>query len=440
MKSPPGNLNNPFESSVSLPFLFARLAGSACAIGAVASGNPWLQWASVAVLAWFLTVIWGRHVLFIDNLNGIPVLGPAAIPESPVPIVSLIVPVRNEASGVEPAMRALAALDYPGIEILVIDDHSTDATPEILHRLAREFPHLRILSAPDVPEGWTGKTHASWFGFQQASPSARWLLFTDARVMFHPAAVSSAIAHAEANQLGFLSCILRFDGHSLIEEWVAVLQNRGLVLSARAFGGGAPAIPFGLGAFSLIRRDVYAAIGGHAGFPNHPIEDFMLANAALQSGAAVSAANAAALLSIRRYQGVADVRRRVVRTIRLAAGDRVIDLANRISLEFSFSVLPPLLGIGSVLRMLLDGSFQMGLAMISLLAALSYLAGSCTPRNSRRICRVRSSAAWLYPLGAVVSIGLLLLAIMDRLRGQSISWRGRTIESPAPPATAARPL
>jgi len=441
VKAPLGDLESPFDPSLSRPLMVARFAGAALVIGAVISGVSPFEWMSVPVLLWVLLVVWGGHVLFAENLHSLPNLRANASRQTvplPLPTVSLIVPARNEEVGIESAVRALAAIDYPGLEILIIDDHSSDATPRILQRLACEFPHLRVLAAPEVPEGWAGKPNACWFGFLQSNPGARWLLFTDARVIFSRNAVSRAVSHAEATRSGFLSCIQRFDGENLSEELVAIIQNRGAVLSARAFGGGAPAAPFGLGGFMLIRRDVYAASGGHSLFPSHPEEDFMLAKYAHRCGATTSAAIASELLSIRRYHGFADIRQRIVRTLRCAASDRVVDLANRISLQLVLGVLPLPLAISGLLRLGATRGLQPALAVISLLAFLAYLAGTCTPRNCRRICRFRSWVVWLHPLGAALWTWLLLLAITERLRGQTISWRGRTINAPTQTAPASR--
>ncbi|MGA2882203.1 MAG: glycosyltransferase [Bryobacteraceae bacterium] len=430
------NLENPFEPSASRPLLAIRFLCVALSVGAVISGYPLLEWLSVPAMLWVLVVVWGRHVLFAENLAALPNLSAAAGPAAPSlpPTVSLIVPARNEAIDIESAVRALAAIDYPALEILIIDDHSSDATLDILRRLAREFQRLRVLSAPDVPPGWTGKTNASWFGFEQADPRAQWLLFTDARVKFHPLAVRCAVAHAEAKQLGFLSCIIRFEGEGLPEELIAILQNRGLVISARAFGGGAPVAPFGLGAFSLIRRDVYMQCGGHALWPDHPLEDFMLAKSARDSGAVTSAAIASELISIRRYHGVADMRRRIVRTLRVAASDHLVDLVNRISLELLLGVLPLPLAIGALARMVATRAIQPTLGLLCAIAFLAWLAGACTPRTSIRICRFRGWVVWLHPLGAALWTWLLVLAIGERIRGRKISWRGRPIHPPSPAA------
>jgi hypothetical protein len=431
---PKNLLENPFEPSTSGLLLAMRLACAALTISAVISGQPLLEWLSVPAMLWVLVVVWGRHVLFAENLATVPNLSAAesgpALP-TPTPPVSVIVPARNEEVDIQSAARALAAIDYPKLEILVIDDHSSDATLQILQGLARDLPRLRVLSAPDVPAGWTGKTNASWFGFEQANPQARWLLFTDARVKFHPLAISRAIAHAEAERLGFLSCIIRFDGEGLAEELIAIMQNRGLLTSTRAFGGGAPVIPFGLGAFSLIRRDVYVQCGGHAVAPGHPLEDFVLATSARASGAPTSAAIASDLVSLRRYHGFADMRRRIVRTFRVSGSDHLMDLVNRISLELPLGVLPLPLAVGALARMAVTRSVQPALAILCVLSFLAWLAGTCTPRSSARICRFRPWVAWLHPFGAALWTWFLSLAIGEQLRGRKIAWRDRVIQPPS---------
>lgn len=417
---------NPFDTDVSLPVLAARLAGVLVVAAALVSASPVLEWISVAVLLWVLVAGWGNHVLFAENLKCLPRLKTEVTKADALPAVTLIVPVRDEEVGIEPAARALAAIDYPGLEILIVDDHSSDSTPEILARLARELPRLRVLQAPELPAGWTGKVSASMYGFRQSNPESRWLMFTDARVVFHRNAVLSAIAHAEANGLDFLSGVLRFEGKNLPEELITMIQNRGLVITARGFGGGPPRAAFGHGSFTVIRREVYARIGGHASHPAHPLEDFMLANVARDSGAATAAVIASDIVSIRRYHGFPDLRERMARAFRNAASDRLVNLIDRTTLEFCLNVLPFVTLVGSLLGMAL-GRFQPALFVMSAVALLAYLAGSCTPRDCRGICGFRPWVAWLYPFGSALWIVLLLLTMSDRLRGRAVYWRGRKI-------------
>src|SRR5262245_58393739 len=110
------------------------------------------------------------------------------------PTVSLIAPARNEERHIEQAVRSLVPIDYPGLEITIVNDRSTDRTGEILSRLATEFPQLNVVHLEELPAGWLGKNHALQLGADRSQ--GEWLLFTDADVIFEPTALRRAIAYA----------------------------------------------------------------------------------------------------------------------------------------------------------------------------------------------------------------------------------------------------
>lgn len=433
VKEPLDDLETSFYNSASLPLLIARLVSIVLVAAALVTGNPTLEWTSLVSLAWMLIVVWGHHILFVDNLRSLPNISANPLPvlPNPLPGVSLIVPVRNEERGISASARALGAINYPALEVIIVDDHSTDATPRLLHQVAQEFPTLRILTAPDVPDSWAGKTHACWFAFEHSDPRAEWLIFTDGRVIFEPGSVLRAVVHAEANKIDFLSCVIRFDGKGVVEELIGIIQNAFLVCTARTFGGGPPPVPFGLGAFMLVRRDIYLQCGGHSRFPSHPLEDFVLARSAARAGAVTSVAIASGLLSLRRYLGFRDMRRRMVRTLRIAANDSLVDLLNRISLELFFYVLPLPVALAAIVRMFYAGATSSALFLIAIFGFASYAAGTCTPRACRALCGSSSRCiAWFRPLGGAVVSYLVLLSMVEKLCGRPISWRGRTIFAP----------
>src|SRR5579864_5430596 len=111
----------------------------------------------------------------------------------PAPVISAIIPARNEEAAIARAVESVAS--QPEVrEVIVVDDHSTDRTPEILDELAKRFDKVRVIQAGDLPVRWTGKNHAVWLGAQEAT--GEWLLFTDADT-YHLAG-SAAIALADA--------------------------------------------------------------------------------------------------------------------------------------------------------------------------------------------------------------------------------------------------
>src|ERR1700694_526309 len=127
----------------------------------------------------------------------LPVLG-----KNP-PRVSIVFSALNEAGTIEPALRSALSLDYPNLEIVAINDRSTDATGDILDRLSSEHSSMRVLHMRDLPPGWLGKNHALHRGAELASGA--YLLFTDADVVFERSAITRAIAYCEQNDLDHLT-------------------------------------------------------------------------------------------------------------------------------------------------------------------------------------------------------------------------------------------
>src|SRR6516165_3869811 len=107
--------------------------------------------------------------------------------------VSAIVPARNEELVLAECVRSLAVQPQI-IEILVVNDHSTDGTTEVVRGLMQEFAKVQLLEAPDLPPGWVGKNHAVWIGAQTAA--GEWLLFTDADAEHEPVSAAKALRTA----------------------------------------------------------------------------------------------------------------------------------------------------------------------------------------------------------------------------------------------------
>ena len=124
-----------------------------------------VAWCSMAAILWHASRITRRLS------DGQPDDGLA------LPALSIVVPALNEEAVIEPAMRSLLALDYPNLEVVAVDDRSTDRTGEILDRLAAENPRLHVRHVKDIPAGWLGKNHALHSGSEIVR--GEWILFTD---------------------------------------------------------------------------------------------------------------------------------------------------------------------------------------------------------------------------------------------------------------------
>jgi len=189
--------------------------------------------------------------------------------------VSIIVTALNEAETIEPALRSLLAIDYPQLEVIVIDDRSTDATGAILDRVAAAHPRLRVVHIDALPAGWLGKNHALHRGAGIASGD--FLLFTDADVVFAPDAVARAAAYCHRHQVDHLT--LLFDVVARTQLLRIMLLSFAVAFMARFQPWKINQSPnhfVGVGGFNMVRRDAYLAAGGHAAIALAVLDDLAL--------------------------------------------------------------------------------------------------------------------------------------------------------------------
>jgi len=232
------------------------------------------------------------------------VLGDASsAPPGGWPLLSVVVPCRNEERDVEEAVGSLLAQDYPALEVIAVDDRSTDATGAILDRMAAGARALHALHVADLPAGWLGKNHACHAGFEAARGTR--ILFTDGDVRFEPGALRSAVAYAEARRLGHLVALPRFDAGGPLElafvsSFAALILQLFRVPDLRRAGTRAFV---GVGAFNLVRRDVYVAAGGHARIRLEVVDDVKLGLLLRRSGAVQGAVDSGGRVRVRWQAG-----------------------------------------------------------------------------------------------------------------------------------------
>lgn len=238
----------------------------------------------------------------VKNLRDIPV----ALPEPP-PKVSIVVSALNEGDTIEPAMRSLLALDYPDLEIIAIDDRSTDATGEVLDRIAREHPALRVLHIRELPEGWLGKNHALQRGAEMASGA--YILFTDADVVFEASAISRAVSYCEREGLDHLTVPPHFIVDD--EHLLAMMLINGTILFYAAYPPWrlrtSPTKYMGVGAFNMVRAASYRQVGGHVPLALEVVDDLMLGKLMKSRGLRQDALFGFRAVSIRWYRNTAEM-------------------------------------------------------------------------------------------------------------------------------------
>jgi cellulose synthase/poly-beta-1,6-N-acetylglucosamine synthase-like glycosyltransferase len=284
---------------------------------------PYFYWIAgiILALAWFSRIV--------DAALGMPSVADVSRPEwdrNPVssagnPRVSIVVPARNEEEAIEQALRTLLALDYDNYEVIAVNDRSTDRTGEIMERVAEsQSPHpvaknatrmgqprLRVVHHRELPPGWLGKTHAMWTAANLAT--GEWLLFTDADVLFKPDSLRRALAYAEAQRADhvvlFPRMIMKRPGEYMM---IAFFQTM-FMFGHRPWKVADPSTDdhMGVGAFNLVRRSVYDAVGTYQALRMEVLDDMKLGKVVKKGGFAQRNVFGGDLISIRWAHGAIGV-------------------------------------------------------------------------------------------------------------------------------------
>ncbi len=198
---------------------------------------------------------------------------PPAGGDTPAGRVSVIIPARDEAAALPQAAATWLAQDWPDLEVLLVDDRSTDGTAEVMRSLAARDPRVRVVTITALPEGWLGKVHALRSAAELATGA--WLLCTDADVHVTRDAVRRAVAHAQAEGLGHLTVMPRFLGGTfMLRVAIAAFSlTYFLVISGRRVGVPHSGVMVGVGAFNLVRRDALVNSPGFAWLRLEVIDD-----------------------------------------------------------------------------------------------------------------------------------------------------------------------
>jgi len=223
----------------------------------------------------------------IDNSRVFRKLPPVDPSRKKWPLVSVLIPARNEEKRITPLLESFLRMDYPRFEVLVLDDQSTDGTLALLKRYAKKSPRLKVLQGKPLPAGWVGKPWACHELSRKAK--GEWLFFTDADTWHDPQMLKRSVAAAEKEKADLLSCLTRQETHTWLEYLVIAVMVFSLISFLPASRVVRPRSRFskfagGGGQFLLFRRKAYDAIGGHEAVSNEIVEDLAIGNALVRHG------------------------------------------------------------------------------------------------------------------------------------------------------------
>ncbi len=238
----------------------------------------------IALLYAIIALLGVLLLITLINLITAPRLRSAPEPQN-APLVSLLIPARNEAGGIAACLRDLRAQDYPNFEILVLDDGSTDQTAALVQRHAEQDHRIQLQRGAALPQGWIGKNWAC----HQLSMQARGevLIFTDADLRYAPQAVRNTVGWMQRLDLGMLSAFSQQITITLPEKLVVPLLDM-FVYSYLplwlTYYTRNPSLAAANGHWLAFKRASYLRLGGHAEVRHEVVEDVELSRRAKRRG------------------------------------------------------------------------------------------------------------------------------------------------------------
>jgi hypothetical protein len=354
---------------------------------------------------------------------------PAFDGKTPLPLISVLIPARNEETSIGAAVESVLANAGVELEVIVLDDHSTDRTAEVVRSIAARDPRVRLETAPPLPDGWCGKQHACFALSRLARHPL--LTFLDADVRLTPDALARLAAFRERSEAELVSGFPRQETGTLLERLVIPLVNWllvgylpmvGMRLSRwAAFGAGC-------GQWFLTDRDSYTAVGGHSAVKASLHDGLTLPRAYRRAGFRTDVCDATGLAVCRMYRDAAGVWFGLAKNARegmASAGQLPV---------WTF-----LLGAGHFLPpVLLAASLLVGDS-----AAAPVAAAACIFSLGLRLAtavwfRASLLGAVLHPLGVLALLAIQWFAAYRALVGRPVGWKGRAHPGGSPIATGGR--
>jgi len=337
--------------------------------------------------------------------------------------VSVIIPARNEERNIERAVRSVG-LQKGVREIVVVDDDSSDRTGEILARIEKEIPPLRIIHLDSLPEGWAGKNHAAAAGAERAA--GEWLLFTDADTEHLPGSLEAVLARARAENADLLSLS---PGQQTLAWWEKSVIPLVFVQLARLYrfeDVSNPASPAAAanGQYLLIRRTVYDSIGGHAAVRAEILEDVELAKRVKRAGGRLIFLPGASWVQTRMYQSFGEMWQGWSKNLYLLYGRKLRPMLKTLGEIWALDFLFPL-GFLGLCILIAAGRGNDAVLLAAVLCFVVAVLRQWTYRHKLVGLGFDPDLANYQILGAGL-LGLLLLnsARAYRVAGK-VEWKGR---------------
>jgi hypothetical protein len=264
------------------------------------------HWVVTALLA---CVALGWLITFLElalNIRSVPHLDNVEPLEgTSLPRVSILFSARDEAAKLPAALASFLAVDYPNLEVIAVNDRSADATKEILDATAAKDARLKVVHIADLPPGWLGKTHGLQTAFEASS--GEWVIFTDADVKFTPDVIRRALKLTLDQHIDHLPLLGFSETTTLGEKILMSFFGMSFAIGTKPWRKSRRGSRFyvGVGAFQMVRRSAYVAMGEHKRLAMEVVDDIKLGKLMQNAGFRSQAAFCGKRVSVYWHQGVA---------------------------------------------------------------------------------------------------------------------------------------
>ncbi len=350
---------------------------------------------------------------------------------SPAPLISIIIPARNEQEHIIFCLNAILAQDYPSFQVIVVDDNSTDQTTPLLTEFSKKHSRvLKVINCPPPGKNWSGKPNAIWQGVLQSDSASRFFLFLDADTRLFPGTLRAAISYAQKEELSLLSLAPTLITNSfwpallipVLGKFYALAAGRPLhpprVDSVQAGAAG--------GAFILAEKGAYFACGGHQAVRNEVIEDVKLARLFREKGFKTAYTSGFSLLEKEPYQGLGDLWEGIGKNLALVAEGNWAGIGFIAAFEFFYGLVPfwNLLSFFTSIFKTPGQKFEKKKIILNLGPVILVY---CLQARVNLSLKIPLKYVLLYPFSAVFSIILLFDSAFKTTFHRKIRWKGREI-------------
>jgi chlorobactene glucosyltransferase len=342
---------------------------------------------------------------------------------APAPLISILIPARNEEANIGVCLESLRHQDYPNFEILVLDDSSTDGTADIVARIASEDNRVRLLQGQPLPSGWAGKTFACHQLAQEARGS--WLLFTDADTVHAPAMLRRVLGVALISRAALISGFPYQRTTSIWQKTAMPILFYFMLLCWMPFWWlqrsrcRMPSVA--IGQFLFFSAEEYRSIGGHEAVKSRIVEDVWLGIEVSRHKYRQLTLDLSSLVSCQMYREFGSMWDGITRWLYTVASLSAVSLVGMIVLVLLLFLAPFLwLAYGLLLAQPAFAWEVLVALQVTIVFLARFLAG-------RRFSQSKTSII-LHPIGVVFLLLVSFYASYQYLTGAGVKWKGRVYD------------